>query len=233
MRGVFVTGTDTGVGKTRVAAGLLRALRARGVAVAPMKPVASGAYPTPDGLRNDDAEALMAAAGPGFAYREVNPCVFAEPTAPHLAAQRAGTPIDLATLTAAATSLAAAGRVLVAEGAGGWRVPLGPATTMADLAVALQLPVLLVVGVRLGCINHALLTAEAIAADGCPLAGWIANVIDPAFADAPGAVDAIATRLGRPPLARLPWELAQDDLAIALQLSETSRVLVASLGWLG
>ncbi len=232
MRGIFVTGTDTGVGKTVVATALLRALRAAGLAVAPMKPVATGARSTPAGLRNDDAEALIEAAGAGFAYATVNPSVFADATAPHLAARRAGVTIAIPPLLRAATELAAGGRVLVVEGAGGWRVPLERDTSMATLAVALDLPVLLVVGVRLGCINHALLTGEAIRRDGCRLAGWIANIIDPDFADAQGAIGAIADRLGQPALAQLGWSVAQDDLAIALQLSETSRVLVASQGWL-
>jgi len=179
VKGWFVTGTDTDCGKTLVATGLAARLHAGGRPVAVMKPVASGCRRTPRGLRNSDAEALILAAGETRSYELVNPYAFAPAIAPHIAAERAGVVIDEHAILAAADSLARGRDVMVVEGAGGWRVPLGPTLDMARLARLLQLPVVLVVGMRLGCLNHALLTAEAIEHDGCRLAGWVANVLDP------------------------------------------------------
>ncbi|MGE0385332.1 MAG: dethiobiotin synthase [Gammaproteobacteria bacterium] len=203
---LFVTGTDTGAGKTSAACALIRALRALDLRVAPMKPVASGACSTAAGLRNDDALALLAACSADYDYDDVNPYVFEPATAPHLAAADAGVEIRFAPIQAALARLRSRADVVVVEGAGGWRVPLGADASIASLARALGLPVLLVVGVRLGCINHALLTLDAIRADGCPIAGWIANAIDPLFADAGRSIDAIAARAALPPLATLPWQ---------------------------
>lgn len=182
MNGIFVTGTDTGVGKTVVAAGIVHALIARGARVAAMKPVASGAHAGAEGLRNDDAERLIAAANVETRYEEVNPFCFAPPVAPHLAAREAGVAIDLAPVLAAAGKLAARADVLVVEGVGGWTVPLGPAFDVAALAAALDLPVVLVVGLRLGCINHARLSADAVLRSGCRLAGWVGSGVDPRMA---------------------------------------------------
>lgn len=205
MHGLFVTGTDTGVGKTVAAQGLLRALRARGLRAAPFKPIASGCRVSAEGLRNEDAEALLAAAGGGFPYDLVNPFAFEPAIAPHLAAAQAGREIDLDRIAAAYQQLARAADVVVVEGAGGWRVPLDATRSMAAIAQRLQLDVLLVVGIRLGCLSHALLTAEAIQSDGLRLAGWIANCIDPADPLAPAQVDDLSARLPAPLLATLPW----------------------------
>ena len=205
-RGVFVTGTDTGVGKTLAACALVHALRARGLRVAPMKPVAAGAVPRGDGWANEDTLALIAAAGPGGpSPEEVTPVLLREPMAPHIAAAREGREIRLDPLLDAHRRLAVRRDFTVVEGVGGFLVPLAPSFDARDLAVALGLPVVLVVGLRLGCLNHALLTAESVRACGLRLAGWIANAIDPAMAVADENVAALAERLPAPLLARLPW----------------------------
>jgi dethiobiotin synthetase len=181
-RGWFVTGTDTGVGKTVVASALVRSLRERGLRAAGMKPVASGCTPTAAGLRNEDALALLEESSHRWAYDVVNPCAYEPAIAPHLAAERAGRPIDLALIKQRFDQIYSASDAIVVEGAGGWRVPLTGRTTIADLAVRLGLPVILVVGLRLGCLNHAFLTAEAIERCGLTLAGWVGSTIDPEFA---------------------------------------------------
>lgn len=202
---VFVTGTDTGVGKTQVAAGLLRLLRRQGKSVVGYKPVASGCEATPEGLRNEDAVLLQAESAPSPRYELINPYAFAPPIAPHLAAARSGVVIDIAHLTACFHHLAGLAEHVVVEGAGGWLVPLSGAATMADLCAALKLPVILVVGIRLGCLNHALLTAEAIAARGLRLDGWVANRVDPACREADELIRDLCARLRAPLLGDVPW----------------------------
>jgi len=197
-RGLFVTGTDTGVGKTLVAAALMLRLRAAGLAVAGMKPVAAGCHDTPAGLRNEDAETLARCASRAWPYATVNPYALVPPIAPHLAAAEAGIALTLPPLRAAYAELATASDVVVVEGAGGWLVPLDDRLTLADLAVDLGLDTLLVVGVRLGCLNHALLTAEAIAARGVRLGGWVANGVDPRVERADEQVATLAARLAAP-----------------------------------
>ena len=194
-RGLFVTGTDTGVGKTRVALALIHALRAQGLRVAAMKPVSAGSEP---GELNEDVTALLQAANVAADIRDVNPYAFDRPVAPHIAAAQAGVRIELAVIVEAYSRLAAAADVVVVEGAGGWRVPLNEAEDMADLAQALGLPVVLVVGLRLGCINHALLTAESIANRQVPWAGWVGNHIDPAMACQAENLAALCARLPAP-----------------------------------
>lgn len=194
-RGYFVTGTDTGVGKTRIAVALIHALRARGLRVAGMKPVAAGHAP---GERNEDVVALMQAANVKADVRDVNPYVFEPAIAPHIAAAQAGVRIDLDVIRAAYARLAARTDAVVVEGAGGWRVPLGEREDLADLAQALGLPVLLVVGLRLGCLNHALLTAESIARRGLAWGGWVGNAIDPDMRCRSQNVEALKTRLPGP-----------------------------------
>jgi len=182
---VFVAGTDTGIGKTHTACTLLHALRAAGRDACGMKPVASGCTETPGGLRNDDALALLAAGGDGsLPYALVNPVALREPLSPHLAAAHDGVAITLAPLREAFERLQAAHDMVVVEGVGGWLVPLAPGLLASDIARQWQLSVILVVGLRLGCLNHAQLSARAIAADGCRLLGWIGNCVDPAM-DAP------------------------------------------------
>jgi len=194
-RGLFVAGTDTGVGKTRVAVALIHALRAAGLRVAAMKPVSAGSAP---GGVNEDVAALLQAVNVAAEMRDVNPYAFEPAIAPHLAAQQAGVRIELAVIAEAYARLAATADVVVVEGAGGWRVPLNEREDMADLAQRLALPVVLVVGLRLGCLNHALLTAESIADRQVPWAGWVGNHIDPAMAQAAANLDALRARLPEP-----------------------------------
>ncbi len=178
---VFIAGTDTGIGKTHGACALIHALRAAGYTTCGMKPVASGCELTPQGLRNEDALALQAASSAGVAYDVINPMALTEPMAPHLAAAHEGVVISLPPLRRAFDQLRGDHQRVVVEGVGGWLVPLAPGLSAADIARQWQLPVILVVGLRLGCINHALLSARVIQADGCQLLGWIGNTIDPAM----------------------------------------------------
>lgn len=205
-RGIFVTGTDTGVGKTRVAAALLRGLAAAGVRALGMKPVAAGIERGQ--ARNADVAALIAAAGAAADIADINPYSFAQPMAPHLAAAAAGIVIDLETIAAACARLAARADAVVVEGAGGAMTPLSERTDMLDIAARLGLPVLLVVGIRLGCLNHALLTAQAIRARGLELAGWAANRIDPAMGEADANVATLVRILPAPLIADFPWTIA-------------------------
>jgi dethiobiotin synthetase len=200
-KGIFITGTDTGVGKTFVATALIRALVDAGVRVAAMKPVAAGASETPDGLRNGDAVALASAANVSAPYEVVNPYCLAIPASPHIAAREAGFEIDIAIIRRCLDKLASESDFVVCEGAGGWLAPISEVATMADIATELALPVVLVVGLRLGCLNHALLTARAVKSAGLPLAGWIANAIDPGFAHTGENVTTLTHLLGAPPLA--------------------------------
>ncbi len=175
----FVTGTNTDVGKTWVSVRLLQAAREAGWSCYGLKPIAAGSEDTAHGLRNEDAEALLEAASIKLDYDRVNPVAFREPVAPHILAQRQGmnlTAERLAGYVNGALMTQKADLVLV-EGAGGWYVPINQRETLADLALRLELPVILVVGMELGCLNHALLTAEAIRRDGLELAGWIANFL--------------------------------------------------------
>jgi dethiobiotin synthetase len=205
----LITATDTGAGKTCASLALLRACRLRGLRAAAMKPVASGCRPTAAGLRNEDAELL--AAETGQPYPEVNLYAFQPPLSPHLAS--GGQAVDIAAIATAAQALAVRYDKLVIEGVGGWRVFLDPRQTLSDLARAVEAQIILVVGVKLGCINHALLTAEAIQRDGLPLAGWIANRLDPDF-DAESSIDTLRRHLPAPLLADFPClkTLDVDDL---------------------
>ena len=196
--GVFVTGTDTGVGKTHASCALLAALRARGLRATGMKPVASGCRETPAGLRNDDAEALIAASAPMPSYDDCNPYAFAPPIAPHIAARAIGIDVRLEPMLAAHARLARAADRIVVEGVGGWMAPLSETLMQADLVRALDVPVILVVGLRLGCLSHALLSARAIAADGALLVGWIANRIDPEMAEVDANLATLRARIDAP-----------------------------------
>jgi len=219
MRGIFVTGTDTDCGKTVVACGVVAALRARGLRVGVMKPVAAGAEAGAAGLRNRDALDLIATSGLDLSYEDVNPFVYAPPIAPHIAAAQTGQPIRFAPLRAAFARIAAASDAVVVEGAGGWRVPLGPDGDMADLAVTLGLPVLLVVGLRLGCLNHALLTAEAIVRRGCRLAGWVGTRVDPRMAAPDENLATLREGLAAPCWGVVPYLERPAATAVAAHLS--------------
>ena len=203
-RGWFITGTDTGVGKTHIACALMRALALRGNSVAGMKPVASGCRATSTGLRSADAEALLGETSIAVNYEETNPYAFAPATAPHLAAAASGIEVRIDTIASCYATLASRAQCVVVEGIGGWLVPIGPQMTMADVAGALDLPVILVVGVRLGALNHALLTVRAINACGMRLAAWVANRIDPdPLLD--GYLQALRERIGAPLLGAIPY----------------------------
>lgn len=205
-RGVFITGTDTGVGKTVFACALLRAYAARGFRAVGMKPVAAGI--APGAACNDDVAALAAAGNVDAPLPWRNPFAFAPAIAPHLAAAEAGMAIDLSRIRAAYTSLAAGADRVVVEGAGGVYVPLDARHDMLDVAAALALPVVLVVGMRLGCLNHALLSAQAIRARGLALAGWVGNVLEPAMARIEANLAALEARLPAPRIATLDRERA-------------------------
>ena len=218
---MFVTGTDTGIGKTLASCTLLHALRARGLRAVGMKPLASGCEETPEGLRNEDALALQAASDPRPAYADVNPFALPAPLAPEIAAREAGIAVELVPMLAAHARLAAQADVVVVEGVGGWAAPLAPSLMQADLVRALDLPVILVVGLRLGCLNHAILSARAIAADGCRLAGWIGTGVDPAMLRIDENRELLAARLEAPCLGWLPWQPAPDPAALASRLRLT------------
>ena len=212
----FITGTDTDVGKTTVAAGLLQAARAAGLSTAAGKPVASGCEVTPEGLRNADALALMAQCTLALSYEEVNPVAFEPAIAPHIAAREAGVALTVqALLTPMQRILRQRADFTLIEGAGGWRVPLSGQDSLSDVARGLGLPVILVVGVRLGCISHALLTAEAIAQDGLQLAGWVANIIDPKTSRLEENLATLAERLPAPCLGRVPKLKHASSAAVA------------------
>lgn len=205
MRALFIAGTDTGIGKTHTACTLIHALRATGLNVCGMKPVASGCIETAQGLRNEDALALLAAGStPSPAYEEINPVALREPLSPHLAAAHEGVTIALRPLHEAYQNLCMRYDVVVVEGVGGWRVPLAPDLLASDIPKDWALPVVLVVGLRLGCLNHALLSAEAIKADGCHLVGWIGNCIDPGMAAIEENIATLRALLPAPCLGILP-----------------------------
>ena len=215
---LFVTGPDTGIGKSVASAALLHAWRARGLRAVGMKPVASGCEPTAQGWRNEDALALQAASDPVPAYADVNPYALEHPLAPELAAADAGVRIALPPILDAYARLRAQADLVVVEGVGGWMAPITAELDQQALARALDLPVVLVVGVRLGCITHARLTARAILADGLHLAGWIANEIDPAMARVDDNVAILQRVLPAPCLGRLPHAAAVDAAAMAAAL---------------
>jgi dethiobiotin synthetase len=202
-RGIFITGTDTGVGKTVFACALLRAYAARGRRAIGMKPVAAGI--AAGAACNDDVAALAAASNVDAPLSSRNPFAFAPAIAPHLAAAEVGTTIDLSRIREAYASLAARADRVVVEGAGGVYVPLDARRDMLDVAVELSLPVVLVVGMRLGCLNHALLSAHAIRARGLTLAGWVGNLVEPAMARIEANLTALDQRLPAPRLATLGW----------------------------
>ncbi|WP_407060826.1 dethiobiotin synthase [Agrilutibacter terrestris] len=219
MRACYVTGTDTGIGKSFASAALLHALRARGGRAVGMKPVASGCEATAEGLRNEDALLLQQASDPMPPYADVNPYALANPLAPELAAADAGVTLALPPITHAYARLAAIADTVVVEGVGGWAAPLTASLDQVDLVRALELPVVMVVGLRLGCISHARLTARAIEADGVRLIGWIANDIDPAMARMDDNFAILQRVLPAPCWGRLPHAPGAAAREIARHLS--------------
>lgn len=211
----YITGTDTGVGKTLASTALLHALRARGLRAVGMKPVASGCVDTGAGWRNEDALALLEASDPQPDYADLNPYALPQPLAPEIAAREAGVDIHLRDLVAAHQRLRASADAVVVEGVGGWAAPLSATLDQAELVRALRLPVVLVVGMRLGCLNHARLTARAIVEDGCELVGWIANHIDADMARQDENVELLHLRLRAPCWGRLPYQVPADPVALS------------------
>jgi dethiobiotin synthetase len=223
--GVFITGTDTDIGKTAITLGLMAALQRRGLTVLGMKPVASGCVRDRGGLRSADALSIIAQAGvivdepagtPGDQYKVaeasapipydiINPYAFEPPMAPHIAAGRAGVDIEIEPIRVAYQSLAARADVVLVEGVGGWRVPLGPSLAVSDLPSALGLPVILVIGMKLGCLSHSLLTAESIRAGGNRLVGWISTRLDPDMLAPDENLATLAALLHAPCLGVVPW----------------------------
>jgi dethiobiotin synthetase len=206
----FVTGTDTGVGKTLISCALLQGYAAQGKRVVGMKPVAAGCD---DDGQNEDVMQLRAAGNVAAGYGQINPYCFVPAIAPHLAAQHAGVIVQFSRIATSYRELAAQADVVIVEGAGGLLVPLNAQQDSADLAEELDLPVILVVGMRLGCLNHALLTGEVIAARGLALAGWVANVVDIDMASIEENVDALQQRISAPLLGVVPFMMQPDARA--------------------
>ena len=218
MHGFYVTGTDTGIGKTHSSAALLHALRARGLRATGMKPGASGCERIDGAWKNADALALLDASDPRPAYADCNPFALPLPLAPELAARDAGVDVGLQAILDAHARLAASADAVVVEGVGGWAAPLSSSLMQADLVRALELPVVLVVGLRLGCLNHARLTARAIVDDGCELIGWIANHVDAAMDRQDENFELLTARMPVPCWGRIPYDATLDALALSKRL---------------
>jgi len=219
-RGFFITGTDTGVGKTFVSCTLLHAYTQQGLRAVGMKPVAAGCRIVGTGLLSEDAEHLLLAGNVAATPQEITTYAFGPALAPHLAARQAGVELEFAPILSMFNSLQSRADMVVVEGVGGFRVPLNARQDSADLAVELALPVILVVGMRLGCLNHALLTSEAIAARGLHLAGWVANCIDPAMEAVEDNIAALETRLGAPRIGTLPFTQEGDYQAAVTMMNQ-------------
>lgn len=216
----FIAGTDTDVGKTMVAAGLLLAANARGLRTVALKPVAAGCERTPEGLRNADALLLQRCMSIELPYEQINPIALEAPIAPHIAAAQAGVRISVDRLAGLCRGvLMQRADLTLVEGAGGWRVPLNNRELLSHLAIELKLPVVLVVGMRLGCINHALLTCEAIARDGLRLAGWVANRSQPEMSCYAENVQALRAMLPAPCLGEVPHLATPDPREAAVHLN--------------
>lgn len=201
----FVTGTDTEVGKTVASCALLQAANAAGYRSVGYKPVASGSEMTPEGIRNSDALALQRNGSVMLPYEQINPLAFIEPTSPHIISAEEQCPITFSALSEGLENLTSKADWIQVEGAGGWFTPLSDTTTFAEWAIGEQLPVILVVGVKLGCINHAMLTAQAVCAAGLPLVGWIANGVQPAGKRHAEYLATLKQRLPAPLLGEIPW----------------------------
>ncbi len=210
---VFVTGTDTDVGKTVISCALIEYYVAQGVKVAPFKPVAAGAVQTEQGLRNSDAVQLLSASKSHYSYADINPFIYEEPIAPHIAAEKTGNPIYSTLLMEKLKSLSLQSNLVVIEGAGGWQVPLNREESLADWVRTLECPVILVVGLRVGCINHAVLSYLDIINGPNKLVGWVANTIDSNVDNISEIIDYIGSVIKAPLLGVVPY-LKEDDTAI-------------------
>ena len=217
-RGYYLTGTDTGIGKTVASVALLHAFARNGLRATGMKPVASGCTMTGDGWRNDDALALQAASQPKHFYGLHNPFALPEPTAPQIAAASAGISVSLPAISLAYGQMAPSADAMVVEGVGGWLAPLATGLEQSMLASALNLSVIVVVGLRLGCLSHARLTERAIVADGLPIAGWIGNAIEPDFPRASEYKALLRASLVSPCLGWLPWNAQPFDPDLGARL---------------
>jgi len=228
--GFFIAGTDTGCGKTRVTVALLRALRGAGIAAIGMKPVAAGTISTGSAMINDDVAKIAAESYDEKGLRphqtQINPYCFESPVSPNIAAQQTGVQIDLNRIASAYSRLSERCACVMVEGTGGWLCPIGPDASMADVAHKLALPVVMVVGMRLGCLNHALLTAQGIERAGLRLAGWIASVIEPAMLALPENLETLRSRLRAPHLAALPYAI--DCTSDAARLHSAALALLQS-----
>jgi len=223
----FIAGTDTDVGKTLVAAGLLVAAKARGLTTSALKPVAAGCDATELGLRNADALLLQSVITEQLSYEQVNPIALAAAIAPHIAAQQEKRSLSVSRLVGLCRGVLHSAQFTLVEGAGGWRVPLNPRETLADIVRELNLPVILVVGVRLGCINHALLTVEAIQRDGLQVAGWVANCIASDMPAQQENIQALQERIAAPCLGVVPWLNDASPVSAATYLQLDSLALEA------
>jgi dethiobiotin synthetase len=212
----FITGTDTGVGKTLISCALLHHFSAQGRRVIGMKPVAAGCDAAG---RNDDVEALRAASNVAANARLMNPWCFPQAIAPHIAAQQAGARIEFDRILSAWRELSAQADVIIVEGAGGFKIPLNDKQDSAELAQQFGLPVILVVGLRLGCLNHALLTADAIAASGLKLAAWVANTVDEQMPARDENIATLAQRLSAPLLGVIDYQPGVDARVVSRKLS--------------
>ncbi len=219
-QGYFITGTDTECGKTEITLGLMQLLQSQGKLVLGMKPIASGAIPMTDGLRNADAQRILRQASVPLQYDLVNPFAFEPPIAPHVAAERAGADISFGRILECHRELCNRADMVIVEGVGGWRVPLGSDGGVSDLAKIMNLPVVLVVGVKLGCINHALLSVDSINSSGLILAGWVANVMDPEMLELDASIAALQQSIVAPCLGVVPHlvQPTASEVASRLQL---------------
>ena len=218
MSGLFITGTDTGIGKTFVSSLLIKILAEEGLRVTGMKPVASGAKKVNGILKNDDALFLMQASNVDSDYKIVNPYVFQPAVSPHLAAEQAGVEINFDKIKNCFEQLQIKSDVVVVEGVGGWYAPLSKYATVADLAETLCIPIILVVGLRLGCLNHALLTAQAIRQSGLPIAGWVANHIEKDFISEKENIKTLQHFLSDFPfIGSVPYDINHDQVTQADQ----------------
>ncbi|WP_062263939.1 dethiobiotin synthase [Endozoicomonas arenosclerae] len=218
----FVTGTDTDAGKTFVTCAMLASANQQGLKTLALKPVAAGSENTPDGPRNDDALNLMSAMNVDLGYSQVNPVLFEPPIAPHIAAQEEGRRVTVDRLTGFCRgALMTRHDLSFIEGAGGWRVPLNDREMLADLAKNMNVPVILVVGMKLGCISHSLLTVESILQSGCQLAGWVANQVDPEMSRFEENVETLKAMIPSPCLGVVPWmdDSQKNNAASCLDLS--------------
>jgi dethiobiotin synthetase len=216
----FITGTDTNVGKTLIAAGLLMAAKNKSLTTAALKPVAAGCENTNEGLRNSDALLLQSVITQPLLYDQINPYALEAAIAPHIAAQQEKRSLSVDRLSGFCRGVLGSADFTLLEGAGGWRVPINPRETLADLAKNLQLPVILVVGIRLGCINHALLTFEAIVRDGVPVAGWVANCVDADMPVLQENIDSLRARLPVPCLGVVPFLVDRSPSLVATYFDE-------------